>query len=130
MQDQNLFRFVNFVQVCSRPIKPFCWWVTFFQTGTSSDGARLEPVLLASVLLFVGDVDTVRTFPLVSRGCQRVMEVLRTNPVATFDRDVATTLALFPNTNTLRVRGISELAAADLPETVTAVVVDAWGSPA
>ena len=57
------------------------------------------------------------------------MEVLRTNPVATFDRDVATTLALVPNT-TLRVRGVSELAAVDLPETVTAVVVDAWGSPA
>lgn len=86
---------------------------------------RLEPFLLANVLLFIDDFETIRHFPLVSTNCFEVMVFIRTNPVGSFCKPVATILRFFPNINTLRVSISTMLNDVDtLPETITAIVVD------
>ena len=95
----------------------------------STMSARLEPVYLANVLLFVKDLDTIKAFPIVSKKCQVAMLTLKTNPGA-FCLDPRTILKYFPNINTMVVNSLSLLSETDLPDTVASLVVKrVWFTP-
>ena len=84
---------------------------------------RLDTTNLATVLLFVQDVPSIKAFPFVSKNARKATLTLKTNPAAFSDspRDI---LRLFPNISTMVVRDFPCFDAADaLPDTVTAVVV-------
>ena len=85
--------------------------------------ARLEPVYLANVLLYIDDPDTITDFPFVSKRCREATFVLRVNP-AELGYDPQVVLRLFPNINTLVVSELSNLDEIEvLPDTVTGIVV-------
>ena len=84
---------------------------------------RLEPVFLANVLLYIDNDKTIEAFPSVSKGCREAALTLKVNPAAfcEFSWEI---LWRFPNINTMVVDNLSCFDFDELPDTVTAVIVE------
>ena len=84
---------------------------------------RLEPFYFSNVLLYLNNVETIKSVPLVSKRCHEAMLTLKTNP-AMFSTSPREILKLFPNTNTMVVDDMSVFEPdVALPDTVTSLVV-------
>ena len=90
---------------------------------------RLEPLYLANVLLFTDEATDYPAFFAVARACRDAALILRTNPLGTAALPVRHTLALFPGINTLQVATADQLADADVPPSVTRIVVFRLAGP-
>ena len=92
---------------------------------------RLEPVFLSNVVLFFTSLDDVTSFGQVSKHALSALRILRKNPIfkSTSPFSCSRLLTVFPNINTLCLPSKQEfLSLANLPDTVTAIVIDRWYS--